>query len=66
MFLKPAKEGLIVRHPKTKRPLNQGGEEVTKSTYWLRRIKDGSVIETKKAAAQTATAQPKKKDGGKK
>jgi hypothetical protein len=67
MFLKPAKEGLIVRHPETKRPLRQEGEEVKKSSYWLRRLKEGSVIEASKKAdfKKAAVEQPKKKDGGK-
>ena len=68
MFLKPANESLLVRHPDTKRPLNKDGEEVKKSTYWLRRLKEGSVIEIEKAEAKPkfAEAKPEKKDGGKK
>lgn len=69
MFLKPAKQGLIVRHPETKRPLKEEGEEVKKSSYWLRRLKEGSVIEDKKAEAKpkpkAMPAKSEKKDGGK-
>ena len=65
MFLKPARQGLIVRDPITKRPLKKEGEKVSKSTYWLRRLKEGSVIEIK-AAAKPAAPRQEKKDGGKK
>jgi len=67
LHLKPAREGLLVRHPQTKRPLKKEGEEVNKSTYWLRRLKEGSVVEVNKKveAKPVAAAQPKKKDGGK-
>lgn len=37
------KQGYIVRHPETLRILNANGEEVTHSSYWERRIKDGDV-----------------------
>lgn len=68
MFLKPAKKGLIVRHPDTKRPLKEDGQKVQKSSYWLRRLKEGSVIEVDKAESKpkvSSVEQPKKKDGGK-
>jgi len=66
MFLKPAKSGLIVRHPDTKRPLKEEGQEVKKSTYWSRRLREGSVVEIKKAEAKVAAQPLSKKDGGKK
>ena len=65
MFLKPAKEGLIVRHPETKRPLKKEGEKVNKNSYWLRRLKEGSVIEIK-GVEKSAPKQQEKKEGGKK
>jgi len=43
MFVKP-KDGLKVRDPITKRHLPEEGKEVPESTYWVRRLKDGSVI----------------------
>lgn len=67
MFIKPAKEGLIVRHPKTKRILKKEGEKVKSSTYWRRRIKDGSVVEVSASASKPKkeTKKPEiKKDGG--
>jgi hypothetical protein len=42
-FLKP-KKGLLVRDPVTGRALPAEGAEKPLSPYWLRRIKDGSVI----------------------
>jgi len=67
MFLKPKVAGQIVRHPDTKRLLKQEGEEVKKSTYWLRRLNEGSVIEVKKAEVKTKITEAKpKKDGGNK
>ena len=45
MFIKPA-EGLKVRHPDTRRFLADEGEEVTVNDYWLRRVRDGDVVES--------------------
>ena len=43
VFIKP-KEGLIVRDPQNNNePLPKEGKLITRSTYWLRRIKEGSV-----------------------
>ena len=39
------KKGLLVRDPETREPLKAKGEEKPRNTYWLRRIKDESVIE---------------------
>lgn len=43
-FIKP-KPGLIVRDPATKEPLADAGESKPRSMYWLRRHRDGSVVE---------------------
>ncbi|MGE4406043.1 DUF2635 domain-containing protein [Pseudomonas sp.] len=51
MFVKPA-EGLKIRHPD--RPdviLPAEGAEVACSSYWMRRLKEGSVLKT--TAAKT-------------
>jgi hypothetical protein len=47
MFIKPARENLIVRDPQTFEPLPSEGKEVgnTNFFYWKRRILDGDVIE---------------------
>lgn len=42
--IKPARAGLIVRFPgNPARMLRADGEEVVKSSYWIRRIADGDV-----------------------
>jgi len=48
VFLKPA-SGKTVRDPVTGTPLPKDGASVTISTYWRRRIKDGSVTKSKPA-----------------
>lgn len=53
--IKPAVKGLLVRDPITRKPLHEKGELKPRSTYWLRRMADGSVIEMDN----------KKKEGGK-
>lgn len=47
IFVKP-KSGLIVRDPKNMQPLPSEGLFVEKSTYWIRRAKDGDVSILKK------------------
>lgn len=44
MFLKP-QAGLIVRDPVTKQALPEDGKRVQPSSFWLRRIAEGSVVE---------------------
>jgi hypothetical protein len=44
--LYPAREGLIIRDPRTMKPLAETGEEKPKSGYWLRRIREGDVTLT--------------------
>ncbi len=46
LFLKPAKPGLIVRDPITRNPLAAEGETKPRNSHWLRRLKDGDVVET--------------------
>lgn len=46
MFIKPA-PGRIVKDPETLQPLAEDGETKPQDVYWLRRINDGDVIETK-------------------
>ena len=41
------KQGVMVRDPETREPLKAEGEMKPRDTYWLRRIKDGDVIEVK-------------------
>lgn len=49
--IKPARPDLIVRFPGTPaRKLRAEGEEVVKSSYWIRRIADGDVVYVTAAA----------------
>lgn len=60
--LKPAKPGLIVRDPKTRRPLPEEGREVNLDSFWRRRLRDGDVVEVKSAPpakAAKAAVEPK-------
>jgi hypothetical protein len=43
--LKPARPGLLVRDPVTKRALPPEGAQVTFSSYWVRRLDEGDVLE---------------------
>lgn len=44
LYLKPA-PGVTVRDPETLQPLAEKGERKPRTTYWLRRLKDGDVTE---------------------
>jgi hypothetical protein len=57
IFVKPAREGLIVRHPeKMKHVLAPEGEWVNRSNQWLRYIAHGDVIEVAPPEAQAVKA----------
>lgn len=43
--VRPAK-GLIVRDPGTGKALPATGAQVPKTAYWLRRLRDGDVVDT--------------------
>lgn len=46
IFVRPAREGLLVRNHQDKfRPLPEGGQFVEKDSTWTRRINSGDVIE---------------------
>ncbi|NOI29554.1 DUF2635 domain-containing protein [Vibrio coralliilyticus] len=45
--VKPSRKDLLVRDPETRQPLKAAGEVKPRNTYWLRRIKDKSVVEVK-------------------
>ena len=42
--LKPASPGLIIRDPKTAKPLPEKGELKNLTDYWRRRVRDGDVV----------------------
>lgn len=56
IFIKP-KGSLKVRDPRTGEHLPEAGTEKPRSHYWLRRIKDGDVVETKAKPAAAAKKQ---------
>lgn len=56
MHVKPA-PGRVVPDPERRDELPEDGREVPRNAYWVRRLKDGDVTETKspkKAGAKTA------------
>lgn len=56
--IKPRDKERLVRDPKTRAPLKQRGEVKPRNTYWLRRLRDGDVIEvTTKASRKQETEQ---------
>ncbi|MCP1375390.1 DUF2635 domain-containing protein [Dyella lutea] len=57
LYLTP-KAGVTVRDPKTGKPLAESGESKPATSYWLRRLRDGDVIQGKppKAASAASTA----------
>lgn len=66
-YIKPAREGLIVRKPSNGRPLPAEGAEVDWNRYWVRRLAEGSIVEAKapakpKAKASDAVAKDKETD----
>lgn len=46
--LRPA-EGRLVRDPRTREPLPAEGATKPKDLYWLRRLRDGDVVEVPQA-----------------
>lgn len=58
-FIKPANEKLLVKDPKTREPLKATGEEKPRNTYWLRRIKDKSVVQLKSLPKAPASKETK-------
>jgi hypothetical protein len=57
MFVKPA-PGLIVRDPETREPLPPHGDWVPRTTYWLRRLRDGDVSEAEPGGAAEPAPHP--------
>lgn len=57
VYIKPAKPGTKVHlEGKGREFLPEEGAEVERSTYWVRRISDGSVVETKRPAKSSASS----------
>lgn len=54
--LYPARRGLIVRDPRSMKPLSEDGETKPKSGFWLRRMREGDVTTTPLTRANKKTA----------
>ena len=54
--LYPTRRGLIVRDPRTRKPLAEDGEFKDRSGYWLRRMREGSVSLQPLPAVKSAAA----------
>lgn len=66
-YIKPAREGLVVRQLSNGRPLPAEGAWVDWSGYWVRRMAEGSIVEAKppqkiKAKPPVAAADKKEAD----
>lgn len=44
MIVMPARPGLLIRDPHTKRPLPAEGGRVPNNTFWRRRLRSGDVV----------------------
>ena len=44
IFVKPARDGLVIRKPDTRLPLGAAGELVEDSSYWRRRVNDNDIV----------------------
>lgn len=53
MFVRPA-DGLNIRDPETGNYLPKTGQIVPRSSFWLRRLKDGDVVESTAPSASAA------------
>jgi hypothetical protein len=56
-IIKPA-PGLRIPDPETGEYLPEGGMRMPRSGYWIRRLKDGDVIEVKQDAPAKAKGKP--------
>jgi len=59
-FIKPSSKGLIVRDPISWNVLPENGDNVPMTTYWKRRVLDGSVVIVKKAIKIESKMESKK------
>lgn len=62
IYLKPDREGLVVRDVVTGQQLPAEGAWVPRASYWMRRLRDGDVVESKppkKSAKADAKAEEK-------
>lgn len=65
IFVRPSREGLLVREPGSERHLPPAGREVETNSYWVRRIQTGDVVVGKspsKLVRTRAAVKEKKSD----
>ncbi len=55
-ILKPAAEGALVPNPSTGHSLSPDGEAVTMTSYWVRRLRAGEVVELEKESSKKTAA----------
>ncbi len=55
LSVKPA-EGRLVRDPETYEPIPAEGAKVPRTPYWIRRLADGDVIETKGTGSRRSSS----------
>lgn len=55
IYVKPA-PGRLVRHPETGEIVPEGGMAVPRVSYWLRRVKDGDVVQCANPMADDSRA----------
>lgn len=60
--IRPQK-GLTLRDPETNQVLPEQGQVMPRNGFWLRRLKDGDVVEC--TAKEVVKADPKEKEKGK-
>ena len=56
LFVKPVAGGIVRQPERANQPLQPHGAKVPRTTFWVRRLKDGSVEETTAEAIATAEA----------
>ena len=56
------REGYVVRDPVSGLPLSAAGEEKPRSSYWLRRLADGDVIEVQSDVPRAVAAMKPRKE----
>jgi hypothetical protein len=56
LFVKPAAASAVVRFPETGEQLAAEGAQVPATPYWLRRLRDGDVVEVTPAAPPAPSA----------
>jgi hypothetical protein len=64
IYIKPTSPKIPVKDPETRRPLADEGEHKPKSPFWMRRLRDGDVVEATPPKAAKAAASTNTQTGG--